>query len=366
MFGRAKKHERSLRDEQGTEQNPWDTLNEVKFAGGGLTEKTDVAGPIWTEPAPELQPLDESEQEKRAEEGRQTLAAFVDFFQTDMRVKDAIVDAAPSSADFYDQDSRMRYLDRASRGFSDFEPDFQKLAREFRLGEDVEQQTSAFFERGSEAFATSNLDNDNLNRIYQNQFYQLRDNFIDETQDNAVGYMLDRDLGKLVGHAESVNELLHAYHSSIMNNEAILQKIPELESHDNIVLRGEKGGLGEAVYTAIPENFDAGETDIISIDDKMLMMVRDRAHALMIEAEPLKERPGEIIVHYNLPKIINREMVAALPGIGRIGKSGASGRFAVPEAELGEQLVDFIEHVPTDEDNPLVQRLYQEALGESQ
>jgi len=302
--------------------------------------------------------LDEDEQERHNEEGRQALAAFEHFFKIDMQIKNSIAKAAPSRADLYDESSRMRYLDQASKDFSGFEPDFQKLAREFKLGEGVEQQTSAFFARGGEDFAISNFDNRNLGRIYQRKFPQLRDNFIDEVQDDAVGYVLDRNLGKLIGHAESVNELLHAFHSSIMNNESILQKIPELESHEDIVLRGEKGGLGEAVYTAIPEDFDAGETDIISINDKVLMMVRDRAHALMIEAEPLKERPGEMIVHYNLPKVINREMVEALPGIGRISGSGASGRFAVPEAEFGERIVDFIKHVPTDFDSPRSQELW--------
>lgn len=306
------------------------------------------------------------ENAEQDEQGRQTLEAFKHFFETDVKIKEAIADIAPDAADLYDESSRMRYLDRAAREFSDFQPDFQAMIREFQLGENVADSTKDFFNRGEEALATSNFDTDTIARIYQNQFYGMRGGFMDEVQSRAVGYTWFRDPSKLINRADSVNELLHAFHSTIMNNEENLQKIPQLDTKYGVTLRGEADGLGSAIYDAIPEDLDIGVTDIISVDDKALMMVRDRAHALMIEAEPLKERPGEIIVHYNLPKLIDREMVEALPGIGRISKNGASGRFAVPEAELGERLVDFIGRVPTDDDLPEIRRILEERAKASE
>lgn len=343
MNGDKFQHNKCGNSEMGAD-NPWDALRTVEFAGGGLNDE---------------QVVDE-------ELGRQTLAAFEYFFKINTGIKDAIVKAAPSDQDFYNKDSRIRYLDRASKEFASFEYDFQTMAREFQMGNSVAQSTREFFKQGEADFATSNFDPDNLRRIYGKRFYQMRDNFVDEVHDEAVGYKIDVQPERLISRASSVNELLHTYHSLIMNNQDILQRIPPLEQKGKITLRGEEGGLGSVAYQAIDENLDVGETDIISVGDKMLMMVRDRAHALMIEAEPFKERPGEVIVHYNVPKVINREMVEALPGVNRINEDTASGRFAVPEAEFGRRIVDFIEQVPTDEDNPIVQRLMQQMLSKDQ
>lgn len=336
-------HNKCENSEMGAD-NPWDALRTVEFAGGGLNDE---------------QVVDE-------ELGRQTLAAFEHFFKINTGIKDAIAEAAPSDQDFYNEDSRMHYLDRASKEFVGFERDFQTMAREFRMGDSVSESTQKFFKQGEADFATSNFDPDNVRRIYEKRLYQMRDDFVDEVHNEAIGYKVDIQPERLISHANSVNELLHAYHSLIMNNQDILQRIPPIEQKGEIILRGEEGGLGDAVYQVIDENLDVDETDIISVDDKMLMMVRGRAHALMIEAEPFKERPGEVIVHYNVPKVINREMVEALPGVNRINDNTASGRFAVPEAEFGQRIVDFIEQVPTDKDNLRVQRLRQRMLSKDQ
>lgn len=375
FFNRAGNKEQNFRADE-PETSPWDSLSEIEFAGGGLTgpstESTEEveAADFETSVASGMEDSETNsgsfENAEQDEQGRQTLEAFKHFFETDVKIKEAIADIAPDAADLYDESSRMRYLDQAAREFSDFQPDFQAMIREFQLGENVADSTKDFFNRGEEALATSNFDTDTIARIYQNQFYGMRGGFMDEVQSRAVGYTWFRDPSKLINRADSVNELLHAFHSTIMNNEENLQKIPQLDTKYGVTLRGEADGLGSAIYDAIPEDLDIGVTDIISVDDKALMMVRDRAHALMIEAEPLKERPGEIIVHYNLPKLIDREMVEALPGIGRISKNGASGRFAVPEAELGERLVDFIGRVPTDDDLPEIRRILEERAKASE
>lgn len=377
FFNRSGSKEQSFRTDE-PEANPWDSLSKIEFAGGGLNDSTASSEPSvelteeeTVDPEASSTEADNAEelsaeQAEQDEQGRQTLEAFRHFFETDLKIKEEIADIAPDSADLYDESSRMRYLDRAAREFADFQPDFQTMAREFQLGENVAKLTRDFFNRGEEAFAVSSFDPDTIARIYQNQFYGMRNEFMDKVQREAVGYTLFRDPSKLINQASSVNELLHTFHSTIMNNEKNLQKIPQLDHKYSVTLRGEENGLGTAIYDAIPEDLDIGITDIISVDDKALMMVRDRAHALMIEAEPLKERPGEIIIHYNLPKLIDREMVEALPGIDRISQTGASGRFVVPEAELGERLVDFIGHVPTDDDLPEVRQMLERAKASEQ
>lgn len=351
----------------------WDSLGETTFAGNGMDEAGEggLDGVAEMEVTPEdaallrklgelslnnsLVPSGEEfakvEQDENGELGWQTLEAFKNFFTMDMRTKEAIAKAAPDMADLYDDDSRMRYLDGLSKEFSGFQYDFQKVAQEFRMGDAVLEATAKFFRRGGESFATGKTDVDAVRRVYDKRFLQMRDDLIENMQ-KRYGYRVFWKPERIIDQTESVNELLHVFHRSIMGNEDILQRVPARETRGMVSLRGEDGRLAKEVYDTIPEDLDIGETDIISVDDKMLMMVRDRAHALMIEAEPMKEHPGNVIVHYNLPKIINREMVEQLPGIGEISERNASGRFEVPEQGFGSQMAEFISWIPTDADNP--------------
>ena len=60
---------------------------------------------------------------------------------------------------------------------------------------------------------------------------------------------------------------------------------------------------------------DVGWTDIVSMEKKMLMMVRDRGHALTIEID--KEEAGAVFKYF-IPKLCNRDMIEKLPGINKI------------------------------------------------
>lgn len=118
--------------------------------------------------------------------------------------------------------------------------------------------------------------------IYRKAFTDLSPAFVEEVKDAFVGYKLfGGSLNGVIEDASTINELLHAYHSSIMNNENILRKIPALAEKkalygDPVVLRGDRSPLGQQVFDAIPEGFDIGMTDIVTADDHLMMMVRDR------------------------------------------------------------------------------------------
>ena len=83
--------------------------------------------------------------------------------------------------------------------------------------------------------------------------------------------------------------------------------------------------------------------------DKILMMVRDRGHALTIDIDTAKK--DDILVRYFVPKLCNRDMVEALPGVNKAGisESGATGLFQTSGEELPKALFDFIGKVPTDD-----------------
>ena len=288
------------------------------------------------------------------------LQAFKNFFKTDMRIKRELIDLAPKQTDDYDEAARMDYVEGAYRTFRDFKHDFLGIARDFGFGKPIEDSTEDFFRRGQETFAIGDYGPQVTQGIYRKAFTDLSPAFVEEVKDAFVGYKLfGGSLNGVIEDASTINELLHAYHSSIMNNENILRKIPALAEKkalygDPVVLRGDRSALGQQVFDAIPEGFDIGMTDIVTADDHLMMMVRDRGHALTISSEPDEQDPSKIWVAYNIPKICNEEMIKSLPGLSGYTKIGARGSFVTSRDELGSSLVDFISKVPTDDDRPTI------------
>lgn len=183
----------------------------------------------------------------------------------------------------------------------------------------------------------------------------LRPEFVEEVKDKCVGYTFGGNLSSLVDDSQTINELLHAYHSYIMNNESILQKVPVVDQKENdygysIALRGDESPLSRQVFDALPTDLDVGNTDIIGADEHVMMMVRDRGHALTISAEPDQSRADQVWIEYNIPKLCNVEMIKVLPGLSGYTQNGARGGFFADRSELGAKVADFIGQVPTDDD----------------
>ena len=84
-------------------------------------------------------------------------------------------------------------------------------------------------------------------------------------------------------------------------------------------------------------------------DKKLIIMVRDRGHALTIEVT-LNNNIARI--EYFIPKLCNIEMINNLPGVNKVNKNsiGATGVIETPINTLPGVLFDFISKVPTDYD----------------
>jgi hypothetical protein len=82
-------------------------------------------------------------------------------------------------------------------------------------------------------------------------------------------------------------------------------------------------------------------------------MVRDSGHALTVEVEQ-EPQTGKIFVSYHVPKICNVEKVNQLKGVNKIDEitaTGTNGMFYIDNPqELGKEMMEFIESVPTDMD----------------
>lgn len=347
-----------LREEAngGNEQNiSYDDLKKlVRFKGDTETnsglEKEDVGGTDETGASVEVSPA---------------LQAFKNFFRTDMRVKREMIDLAPKSLDETDEEARVKYVDRAYKQFKGFRQDFLGIVEDFWPGDTVRQKTEDFFQRGENRFALSNYDSNVPRELYRSVFTDMRPEFVEMTKEIAGYYLLSKNILDVLSNATTINELLHGYHSCIMNDERVLQRVPaiaekESADHDPIILRGDGSGLGRQAFDALTGELDVADTDIVSADDRFMMMVRSRGHALTISGEPDMDNPDKIWISYNVPKLCNEEMIKALPGLAGYSENGARGDFCVNREEFGEKLADFINRVPTDGDIPGVRRYARE------
>lgn len=291
------------------------------------------------------------EQEKKAKK----LQALQSFFETDMKIKEVLIKLAPTNMDEYNEESRMNYIEKLDKELDYIQFEMQGILKNFELGERAQTAINQYFTKIQDGLLLDKYQQGICHEIYSKYFTNMDASFVEIVKEECVGYTLEKDLAGLINKSKTINELLHVMHSYITNNERILEAVPVLGQKENteeypITLLGEENEMARKLFEDFPLEMDCGETDIISLKDKILLMVRDRGHALTIEIETSDQY--EIDVRYFIPKICNRGMVEKLPGINRssITRSGANGFFVSSKKEFTKELFSFIGKVPTDSD----------------
>ena len=295
------------------------------------------------------------------------LEAMKEFFERDMKIKETLMSLAPTEADDYDELSRMEYLDKLEKGLDSLEYDTLASIKKFGFGEELNNTIREYFANKKKSMAVGKYEAGICQKIYNSEFASMSENFIEEVKEGFVGYAFFSNPSKLPGFvkkAKTVNELLHSIHSSIVNNDEILESMPQIGTKRNtieepITLYGEENEVAEKIFKEFPLEMDCGITDIVSLKNKVLMMIRDRGHALTIDMDTTN--PKEVEVKYFVPKLCNEEMIRKLPGINEssITKSGASGFFVSDKDKITKDLFDFIEKVPTDGDMVFDKTIYE-------
>lgn len=295
------------------------------------------------------------------------LEAMKEFFERDMKIKETLMSLAPTEADDYDELSRMEYVDKLEKGLDSLEYDTLASIKKFGFGEELNNTIREYFANKKKSMAVGKYEAGICQKIYNSEFASMSENFIEEVKEGFVGYAFFSNPSKLPGFvkkAKTVNELLHSIHSSIVNNDEILESMPQKGTKRNtieepITLYGEENEVAEKIFKEFPLEMDCGITDIVSLKNKVLMMIRDRGHALTIDMDTTN--PKEVEVKYFVPKLCNEEMIRKLPGINEssITKSGASGFFVSDKDKITKDLFDFIEKVPTDGDMVFDKTIYE-------
>lgn len=275
------------------------------------------------------------------------------FFLVNRKIKDELYNICPPfTSDAQDMASIAKYTDHTYDSLnyilcelncvaSDFINDLEILAIIDKHGQNIRNE-----------FIRCGLDIDKLRIFYKNCISSMNPEFLDLIKSECVGYTTSNLSTNIVNHVTTINEMLHLLHSYIMNNEEIYQSLPKINEKQNgfsypISLYGEKNEFANMVFSKFPIEIDCGWTDIVSIsNEKVIMMIRDRGHALTIEITKIG---SNYHIEYFIPKLCNIEMINNLPGINKV-KEGAPGATGVFETDNILDLYNFINSVPTDSD----------------
>ena len=288
----------------------------------------------------------------------ENLILFQHFMEADMRIKRELIKAAPPT-DYLDRESIVQYLDVLFDALDYMFAELKCMALDI-FGKDSHElkKIQELDKAAHRAAAGCGTDINRLRRFYEDYLSHMDKGFLDQVKETCIGYAFG--FGNPMKSATTVNEILHYMHNSLVNNDHFLQSIPLIEEKTNdngepISLRGVQSELFKNVYDHIPSSLDIGITDMICLSDrKMIMMVRDRGHALTIEVTIEKDFAK---IEYFIPKLCNIDMINKLPGIIKVNENsvGARGVTGVKVEELADWLPNFIAKVPTDSDMIIVE-----------
>lgn len=301
----------------------------------------------------------------------ESLKSLVQLFKSDSKIKEILLKVAPP--DFANQDDIIEYSDKLMQAIDDiaFEMD-QIFSHSIFVIPTTMKETMKSNLKSIKLKVQQTLSPDELRKIYKDCFSDMSSDFVKDVGMVCVGYSMhvhfykdghNIGLSEVVANAKSINEMLHLLHSYICNNEAVFRSMPIVDKksigpYGNCTLFGSSNHIAKDIYDSMPTNSkdsEIGETYIIGLDNRVLMMVRDMGHALTIDIEEDKEK-GTAFVKYFVPKICNPEKLNKLRGIHKVPITkdwldmSASGMYETSIDGFGADMVNFIEQVPTDAD----------------
>jgi len=274
------------------------------------------------------------------------------FFKYDLEIKKLMHDVdIPFDCDYRD-DYVSKYADKLYGSLQTFQYYFVRIANDLKMSNERIEHINNLFNEYNRKLLSCGTDFDKLSKFYTENIGGMREVFVDKVKE-CCGYTMDRGMETFY-QAKTINELLHFLHHSIVNNEEYYQSMPQIAQKNNndsypITLYGKENEVSRKIYDNFPLDLDVAYTDILSLKDKILIMVRDRGHALTIE---VNVRENECDVSYFIPKICNTLMVNNLRGVRNVDENSkfTVGEFRNNNEDIVNAIYDFISKVPTDND----------------
>lgn len=291
------------------------------------------------------------------------------FFKSDLRIKQILNNLAPNDMDgnYNYSYAAIQYEGNLYKGLKELREEFNiivdifhELGVENSFGEGCniisvnKSDIDKIFNNYLELLANCSSSYDKLVDFYKKYLVSMSKEVIDKTKKTCIGYLMFSDPRDVFLECVSLNEMLHVFHSALVNNEGLYKVMPKLDMkmYDNgdvVTLYGKDNDMARDMFFKFPKDSNNGVTDILALESKILIMVRDRGHALTLEIEP--DMDG-VYVKYFIPKICNMEMVNNLRGVIKANSEsfGTSGEFRASYDSVSREVVEFIEMVPTDDD----------------
>lgn len=274
------------------------------------------------------------------------------FFKYDLEIKKILYETMPKEEYRYSNDTLIEYSDKLFQALNDVEYYINVILENFNFSNNAKSYFNKFIIALKQELINCKYDFHKLKNFYNIFFSNMSEELVNCVGENCVGYTVFNyvDLSK----AKSINEILHVVHQTIINNEVNLQSLPKISEKKNdedyeIVLYGIENKAARNIYECFPKELSCGWTDIVSLsNDRVIVMVRDRGHALSIEIEKENDK---YYVKYFIPKICNVDMVNELRGVNKVTSESkyTTGVFAVTLDRLPFELIDFISKVPGDD-----------------
>ncbi len=267
-----------------------------------------------------------------------------------------MVEFLPTTAVTYNEDAMVEYKDALWKWVRELKDILVQIADSFNFGDGVDNVIIEKMDYIQDKILNTRNDYSSFQKLYEDCFTNMSNYIIDETKAEFTGYSLFYGSAyNILRECKTVNEMLHVLHCAIVNNENYYKIMPirskkENLSQESIILYGNENPLAEQVFQTWPFDLDCGVTDIVGLENQVLIMVRDRGHALSIEIT--KDEKNDIWIHYFIPKICNIDMVNRLNGIRAVkpNEKGAIGLIRTTQEKLSYDLFHFIASVPTDND----------------
>lgn len=278
------------------------------------------------------------------------------FLRYDMKVKEILVKCSAVGDNIGTVEmTAAEYSDLLYSSLGDLEFYLIKMCNLYpKFNGDI-KYIKQLFSDYKKQLAKNSKDITKLKNFYQTYFSNLSTEVIELVGRNCVGYSYK---GVALSEAKTINELLHIMHQTLLNDHNAYESVPVLDSkrindYNSINLRGKDSEVVRKIFDSCPENIDIGDMDILSLSDThLIIMVRDRGHALTIEVEVDGDTS---LVRYFIPKICNAVKVNQVKGVRKVSLNSkvsdyTNGKFEVKTEDISTEIYDLILSIPTDFD----------------
>lgn len=271
------------------------------------------------------------------------------FFQTDLHIKQLISSLFPNPADRLNKSALFKYVDRLEDSLDKIEISFNRIINTY-FSSDLKKYIEVVFDYYHQEINSCGYDYDKLENAFKKIFVSMSPELIDITNNEIKGYYMLSGVEKPLAKATSISEILHIFHSYVLNNENILQSCNLLKQKAETRLYGYPSQIAENIFNSLDDYFSDSPKIIVSLNEThILMMLRDFGHATTLD---INIENDEAWIEYFIPKVCNCLMVNELPGVRKVDKSSnwTKGTLRVKVSELGKYLNNFIKMIPTDDE----------------